>query len=265
MGQLLWLTEDKPLDFNPCNTSVLILAGGFGTRLKPLFPDTPKPIVPFMNMPLLYWTLNDLLVQGFKKIFILLCHEAIKIKSVLEKLFPCAGIKYLIEPFPMGTGGGIVKNFQLFLDNIIILNGDLYSEFSYKKFLSFCMQKKATACVTLHISNTPMQADLVLVNEENNVTNFFFRPHNFNPSNAHWVNAGITFLKKNETLIKNIENFKQKMNEPNFELNFEKHVLQNLLAKKNNTFFGYCTTETICDVGTPEKFNFAIKKFTRIV
>ena len=92
--------------------NLLVLAGGFGTRLRSVVSDVPKPLAPVMNRPYLDYLIESWMAQGFGRITFLLCHQADRIRFFLQaletegRLTGCQ-ISTVTEPQPLGTGGAI--------------------------------------------------------------------------------------------------------------------------------------------------------------
>jgi D-glycero-alpha-D-manno-heptose 1-phosphate guanylyltransferase len=107
--------------------TVVLLAGGFGSRVKPLFPDLPKPMIPVAGAPFLEWAIRYWASQGAQKIIVSLGHLA----HVAETYFstrPKVGppIATLREPYAMGTGGALLWAAQSteLSDPFVVANGD---------------------------------------------------------------------------------------------------------------------------------------------
>jgi NDP-sugar pyrophosphorylase family protein len=106
---------------------VAILAGGLGTRLRPLTETVPKPMVPVAGQPFLYWQLLDLKAQGYKRILLLVAYLGEQVEAHFgDGAALGLEIDYSYEVKPMGTGGA-VKNARAKLDDeFILLNGDSF-------------------------------------------------------------------------------------------------------------------------------------------
>ena len=108
----------------PC----LILAGGFGTRLRSVVSELPKPLAPVGDKPFLHWLLRNLEYQGVKEVTLSLHHQASLIEQYLESESFGLKISTMIEPEPMGTGGAIayVVNQQQWNGSFFTINGDTW-------------------------------------------------------------------------------------------------------------------------------------------
>lgn len=114
-------------------TDLLVLAGGFGTRLRSAVSDVPKPLAPVCNKPYLYYLIESWIAQGVASLTFLLHHQANLIEEFL-KLEKRKGIlrdcelRMLIEPEPLGTGGALAYAVQQFglSGSFLVANADTW-------------------------------------------------------------------------------------------------------------------------------------------
>ena len=114
----------------------LFLAGGMGTRLKPLTDDLPKPMVPIMNKPLLERSLENLKKCGIRDIVISTGYMSEYIQDYFgtgEKFG--LNIEYICEDSPMGTGGAIKKTGDLFNDTFLVFNADILCNMDFSELI----------------------------------------------------------------------------------------------------------------------------------
>ena len=106
----------------------LILAGGEGTRLRPLTLAMPKPVVPVVNVPFLRYQLELLHKHGVNEVILSLGYQPQKIEAVLGDGSGIGmKIHYVIEQSPLGTGGAY-KNAEALLDGpTVVFNGDIFA------------------------------------------------------------------------------------------------------------------------------------------
>lgn len=135
----------------------LILAAGFGTRLKPFTLKHPKALVPVNGKPLILYILDFLKKNGIRDIVINLHHHGAQIKKFLgngKKLG--LNISYSNEPKILGTGGGIKKVLDNHKQDLLVINGDVIANFNLKKMLA--VHKKNPALATIGIYKHPQAA-----------------------------------------------------------------------------------------------------------
>lgn len=111
---------------------VFILAGGLGTRIRTLFPDRPKGLIPILGKPFLEWQIEQLIDQGFREF--ILCVSYLS-RQIVEHFGDGAAwevrIEYSIEAEPMGTAGALRIAAPFFRETSLVLNGDTYLETDY--------------------------------------------------------------------------------------------------------------------------------------
>lgn len=118
----------------------IILAGGFGTRLRSVISNVPKPMAPINGKPFLAYLLDNLKVQGFKHIVLSVHYLREQIQDYFKDHYHGLSISYAIEKIPLGTGGAIVNSLQC-IDNdepCFVLNGDTFVKLNYLKMYSSC-------------------------------------------------------------------------------------------------------------------------------
>lgn len=105
----------------------IILAGGFGTRLRQVVPDMPKPMAPVAGRPFLEIVLADLARKGFRRVVLSLGFMAEKIQSYFGEGYAGMELGYVVEEVPLGTGGGVRLAMAACKQNhVFVFNGDTY-------------------------------------------------------------------------------------------------------------------------------------------
>lgn len=111
----------------------IILAGGLGTRIRALFPDRPKCLIPIRGKPFLDWQIERLARQGFQRIVLCVGHRA---EEIVERYGDGAAwnvhIDYSREVEPMGTAGALRVAARFFREASLVLNGDTYLDTDYR-------------------------------------------------------------------------------------------------------------------------------------
>jgi len=106
---------------------VIILVGGFGTRLSSVVKNVPKPLASVANRPFLDWVLSDLAHKGFRKVILAIGHQGVAFRDRYGDKWCGLGISYSEETEPLGTGGAIKLALkQVGGDSALVLNGDTY-------------------------------------------------------------------------------------------------------------------------------------------
>ncbi|WP_260433515.1 sugar phosphate nucleotidyltransferase [Burkholderia sp. Bp8998] len=134
----------------PC----LILAGGLGTRLRPVLGDeVPKALAPIDGEPFLCWMLKGLLQQGVTEVVLSLGYGSGRIKDLLRTRDFGMAISVIEEDEPLGTGGAIVHAIRAHgAADMIVMNGDTLSNLDLRKLAAFYRE----TCPDLVLAATPM-------------------------------------------------------------------------------------------------------------
>lgn len=180
-------------------TKAIILAAGFGTRMKEYTKELPKPMLPLNDTPMIEYTIRQLVAHGITEIAMNLHYHAEKISNYFsngEKFG--ARITYLYEDAPSGTAGGVKKLNQFCSngENIIVIYGDIITDLNYTAFISAHVshQKIATICIHRRAkSNSIIEFD-----DHMKITSFIERPDEATLqkySNEIWVNSAIYCFK----------------------------------------------------------------------
>src|SRR5688572_21570085 len=131
------------------NTAV-ILAGGFGTRLKEVIHDVPKPMAPVNGQPFLVYVCRYLKKYGVQKIIFSTGHLSEKIENYFKTNFEGLHITCSKEIFPLGTGGAVRLAIEKLTDNeIFVLNGDSFFDVPLDDFYKKHCEKKGDVSLAL--------------------------------------------------------------------------------------------------------------------
>ena len=124
---------------------VLILAAGYGKRLRPFTEKLPKPLIKINNKPLIYWNLKKIKKAGFNDVVINTHYLSDKIiRSIGKGEKYGLKIKYSHEEEIQGTGGALIKAKRLIhREPFLLLSGDLWSDYPLEKFIDFKLRKAA--------------------------------------------------------------------------------------------------------------------------
>ena len=178
---------------------VLLMAGGFGTRLLPLTKETPKPLLKVGKLPILETIITQFIDAGFHNFYISTHYKA----EMVRKHFGDGSawgvsIQYIHETKPMGTAGSLGLLPRDIQDlPILVMNGDLLTKVNFEHLLEFHKEQGgvATMCVREYDFQVPYG---VIESKECRITSIVEKPvHQF------FVNAGIYVL--NPALVKSVD------------------------------------------------------------
>jgi mannose-1-phosphate guanylyltransferase len=173
----------------------LILAGGEGTRLRPLTSTVPKPVVPLANRPFISYMLDWLERHGFDDVVMSCGFLAEGVRAVLGS-GDRAGvrIRYVDEPQALGTAGPVKLAEPILEERFAVLNGDILTDVDLSSVLAFHEDRGARATLTLTPVEDPSSYGVILTDGEGAVEAFIEKPRGEAPSNL--INAGIYVLER---------------------------------------------------------------------
>jgi mannose-1-phosphate guanylyltransferase len=176
----------------------LILAGGKGTRLRPLTVYTPKPIVPVVNRPFLLYQLDILSKAGITDVTLSLSYQPNKIEDLLGDGSDFGvNLRFVTEPSPLGTAGAYKFAANDIRDTTIVLNGDILTDVDLAKIVELHRSKKADATITLAMVDDPTKYGLVKTNADGRVVQFTEKPKSDQLVliDVNTINAGVYVLE----------------------------------------------------------------------
>ena len=232
--------------------TAVILAGGYGTRASSYTNGFPKAMLPLNKKILLIdIQLKNLYSSNVKKIFIIGYFLSEKLNNYLKKNHP--KVKFLVEDSPKGTAGSVLSflsNFQT--NNLLILYGDLYFNFSLNEFITYHLKHKSNITIMYRPNDHHINSDLIKLNG-NKIIKFHSKSSNLvNDKFRNNVPIGCYLInKKNLIFIKNIK--KEKVD---FYNDFF-----NLALNKKIKILGYRLYNYNVDVGTELGYKKAQKHF----
>lgn len=178
--------SERPELENP----VFIMAGGFGTRLKPLTDNCPKPMLPIGDKPILQHMIERMKKQGFRNFFISTHYLPEQIKDHFgDGSALGVNISYVHEEKPLGTGGALgLLPSNIVEKPLILLNGDILTDLDFVEILESHESKGADATMCLREQETSLAYGVVEA-VEGNVTGMMEKP-----TYRHLINMGIYVL-----------------------------------------------------------------------
>jgi NDP-sugar pyrophosphorylase family protein len=178
------------------NMKALLLVGGQGTRLRPLTIHQPKSIVPIFNRPFLHYQL-DLIKQvpEIDEAILSLNYQPDRIREVFGD-GSAVGIKlrYVVEPTPLGTAGGVKYAARGVDDTIVVFNGDVLTQVDLAGLVSFHRARRSRATIVLTPVDNPTAFGLVETDVDSNILRFLEKPK-AHEITCNTINAGIYVLE----------------------------------------------------------------------
>ncbi len=167
------------------------MAGGKGTRLRPLTCNIPKPMVPLCHKPVMEYGIELLKANGITEIAVTLQY----LPEIIKNYFGDGsefGVKlhYFEEESPLGTAGSI-KNAEAFLDEpFVVLSGDVLTDFNLSKGIAFHHEKGALVTVFMKPVCTPFDYGIIKTNDTGEIIRFLEKPK-WNEVFSNTINTGI--------------------------------------------------------------------------
>jgi NDP-sugar pyrophosphorylase family protein len=222
----------------------ILLAGGKGTRLRPLTLHTPKPVVPIFDRAFLHYQI-DLLKQvpEIDEVILSLNYQPRRIEEVFgEGEGTGVRLRYVVEPAPLGTGGAIRYAAQGITDTIVVFNGDVMTSVDVNAVVERHRSTAARATIVLTPVDNPTAYGLVETDAEGRVTRFLEKPK-ADEITCDTINAGIYVLEP--------ETFDRIPKDVAYSI--ERGYFPSL-TERGETFVAYIDRGYWIDIGTPEKY-----------
>lgn len=244
---VLRITVFGSLDGKIFVMQALILAGGKGTRLRPLTVYTPKPIVPVLNRSFLLYQIEILRRAGIKEIILSLNYQPDKIRQLLgDGQDYGVHLRYVTEPMPMGTAGAYKFAASEIRDATVVFNGDILTDIDISRVVKQHQERRAEASIVLTPVANPSAYGLVETGTDERVLRFREKPkpEELADLTTNNINAGIYVLEPTVLdIIPEGENY-----------SFEYGLFPELL-KRGKNFFAFIMRENYWrDIGTPQSY-----------
>ncbi len=174
----------------------ILLAGGKGTRLRPLTVHTPKPIVPIFNRAFLYYQIDQLRqIPEIDEVILSLNYQPRRIEDVFGDGADIGlKIRYVVEPMPLGTAGAVRYAGESLSDSVLVFNGDVLTQVDLAAVLRLHRERRARATIVLTPVENPTAYGLVETDKEGNVRRFLEKP-SADEITCNTINAGIYVLE----------------------------------------------------------------------
>ncbi len=222
----------------------ILLAGGKGTRLRPLTVHTPKPIVPIFNRPFLYYQI-DLLrqVPEIDEAILSLNYQPRRIEEIFgEGEGLGLRLRYVVEPFPLGTGGAVRYAGDQLTESVVVFNGDVLTQVDLGAVLRLHRERKAKATIVLTPVENPGAYGLVETEPDGTIRRFLEKPGE-DEITCNTINAGIYVLEP--------ETFDRIPKDTAWSI--ERSYFPSLI-ERGETFVAYIYDGYWIDIGTPAKY-----------
>ncbi|MEK6531861.1 MAG: NDP-sugar synthase, partial [Deltaproteobacteria bacterium] len=223
----------------------IVMAGGFGTRLKPLTNDLPKPLVPMATRPIIDPIIELLQKNSITELSVLLYFQPDLISGHLGNGSSFGvNIKYIIPTVDLGTAGAVAYAMREAGDNstTLVISGDVLTDIDLKKAIEFHKKRKSIATIVLTRVENPLSFGIVITDTKGRIKKFLEKP-GWGEVFSDTINTGIYILESQvlDCIPKD------------GEFDFSKDLFPALLERKM-PMFGYIAEGYWKDVGSLDEF-----------
>lgn len=220
----------------------LILAGGEGSRLRPLTSTIPKPVVPLVDRPFIAFMIEWLRRHDVDDVILACGFLAAGVRSVLgDGAALGVRLRYVEEPHPLGTGGALKYAQELLDERFLMLNGDVLTDIDLTAQLDQHQRTGARATLALVAVEDPSAYGLVRLAGDRAVTEFLEKPEE-SMIDTNLINAGAYVLERDVL---------DEMPPAGTNVSIERDVFPKLVGRG---LFGHPAEAYWLDIGTPERY-----------
>lgn len=225
------------------DAQAVILAGGQGTRLRPLTETRPKPIVPLLNRPFLHYQLALLRQHGVTDIILSCSFRVEDVRAAMGSGQAAdVRLRYVVEAEPLGTAGGVRNAADLVRGRIVVLNGDILTDADLGAVLRFHQARCARVTIGLIAVDDPSAYGLVETGPGGAVRRFVEKPGP-DQVTTNTINAGIYVIEAD--LLRRIPTDRP--------VSIEREFFPAILAD-GVPCFGFALAGYWRDIGTPDAY-----------
>lgn len=232
-------------------TEALVLAGGFGARLRQIVSDVPKPMADINGKPFLSYLLRRLSLANIRHVVISTGYMHEKIENFFGRSFENIRISYSQETEPLGTGGAIrFALHKIESADFFVLNGDTLFNINFERFENFYSTKGTMLAVALRKVDEANRYGSVNIDKSAKITGF--NEKNTAVKGASLINGGVYLMNKKLFENRNLP----------AAFSFEKDILEKCYLE--DEFFGMTFDSFFIDIGIPEDYARAQKEFSEL-
>ncbi len=221
----------------------VVMAGGEGSRLRPLTVGRPKPMVPVVNRPVMEHILLLLKRHGITEVVVTLQYMAGAIQSYFGDGSQLGmKIEYTVEDVPLGTAGSVKQAQHLLTETFVVISGDALTDYDLSAIIENHRKRGAMATLTLARVSNPLEYGVVITNDDGSVRQFLEKP-SWSEVFSDTVNTGIYVL---EPKVLNYCPSSQ-------SFDFSQDLFP-ILMRNGDPIYGYISEGYWCDIGNLEEY-----------
>ena len=219
-----------------------MLAGGEGTRLRPLTNTTPKPVMPLAGRPFLSFMLDWIRAHGVDEVILSCGFMSDAVKRVLGDIYDGMRLRYVIEEEPLGTAGPVrlALDEGVLEERLLVLNGDVLTDIDLTAELAQHERNGAVATLALYPVDDTSSYGVVPTNDDGAVEAFIEKGDGEAPTNR--INAGAYVIER--ALV-------EERIPAGRAVSFEREVFPSLVGEG---LYGFDAAGYWIDIGTPERY-----------
>jgi D-glycero-alpha-D-manno-heptose 1-phosphate guanylyltransferase len=180
--------------FCPDMIEAIVLAGGQGTRLRPVVPDLPKPMAAIDGRPFLWWLMTRLNQQHVGRVILSVGYKSAAIRAYFGNSIDGMEISYSVESEPLGTGGAMKLALEEASESaVIVLNGDTYTDVDLLDLMRVFDSAGVDLAVAVTYLNTIARYGAIVIDEKSNTITGFAEKQD---GAAGHVSAGVYCLRR---------------------------------------------------------------------
>jgi mannose-1-phosphate guanylyltransferase/phosphomannomutase len=173
----------------------VIMAGGEGTRLRPLTSNTPKPMMPLANRPMMEHIVTLLKRHGFEDIVVTVAFQANAIRTYFGNGAEFdVRMVYATEEMPLGTAGSVRNAMDELDEPFLVISGDVLTDIDLTAICQFHKDKGALATIALKAMDNPLEFGIVITREDGSIERFLEKP-TWGQVFSDTINTGIYVLE----------------------------------------------------------------------
>ncbi len=221
----------------------VVVAGGEGTRIRPLTLQRPKPLVPLVNRPILAHLVRQLRTYGVTDLRLTLRHMAAVIQDFFQlNPYDHINVSYVVEEFPLGTAGNLKTAVQDWDEPFLVVSGDGLTDLDFRQLYEAHLTSGAEVTINLHREEETHDFGVVLIDENHQVYDFVEKPR---PSEqqSDTVNTGIYVI--NPSVLDLIPDDQ--------EFDFSMDLFPTML-QQDRRIHGHVMEGYWCDVGNTDSY-----------
>lgn len=228
-------------------TEAVILAGGLGTRLRPVVNDVPKPLALVGGRPFLEYQLDYLIAQGIGRVVFSVGYLWHKIEQHFGDRYKTLSIAYAVEAQPLGTGGGLLQAAELCQPDtgLLVLNGDTWFPVPVTELAAVQRQHQTDVTIALRQANSGGRYAGIVLDDNNRIVNFL----SSGDEGSGWINGGVYLISPQI-----LAHWRSQSGKP---LSLEQDLLEKGIAA-GLSCYGYPATAAFIDIGVPEDYARAV-------